>query len=100
MKKPVETTDITATPEAIRFSPKLIREQRRKTFIGGVFGVVASMVAIIDALDAIRTHRMVDVGPSHGHLMWPPSLVLLVTLPLLVGSVWVAWSNRRRRDAH
>ena len=89
-----KTTETAATPEAIRFSPKLIREKRRKTFIGGIVGIVASMVAIIDALDAIRTHRMVDMGPGRGHLMWPPSLVLVITVPLLVVIIWVTWSNR------
>ena len=99
MNEPEKNATAAAPEEAIRFSPKLIRERRRKTFTGGIVGVVASMVAIVDALDAIRTHRMVDVGgAAHGHLMWPPSLVLLITMPLLVGSIWVSWSSRGGRE--
>ena len=75
----------------VRYSPKFIREERRKRRSGGWLGVLASIVMIADAVDAIRTHRMVDWGPSHGHLMWPPYPVLAIGVLMLAGSIWVLW---------
>jgi hypothetical protein len=75
----------------VRFAPKFIREERRKQRVGGILGVLASIVTIADAIDAIRTHRMVNLGPSHGYLTWPPYPVLVIGLLLLVGSAWVLW---------
>jgi hypothetical protein len=86
--------DGSAAAPTARFSAAYLREQRRKTRIGGWIGIVASLATIGDALAAICAHRMVDLGPARGHLLWPPSLVLLVGLTLLIGSGWILMSHR------
>lgn len=73
----------------VRFSPRFAREERRRTRRGALFGVFASIVVLADATHAWFTHTMVDMGPSAGHLKWPPELVAAIALLLLAGSLWL-----------
>jgi H+/Cl- antiporter ClcA len=91
----MEPDDSSKTEPPIRFSPGYLREERRKTRIGGWVGMVASIGTIVDAIAAMRAHRMVDLGPSKGHLLWPPWLVLLVGVALFIGCVWVLRDTRK-----
>jgi hypothetical protein len=82
----------------VRYSPKFARSQRRSILVSGSLGVVASIVCLMDAFNAIRNHTLVDMGPASGHVHWPPSLVIAMGLFLLICSVWILLRSGARQE--
>jgi hypothetical protein len=82
----------------VRWSPTFAREQRRKGLFAGLLGLSMAIVSLADAFHAMRTGRMVDMGPYSGHVLFPPWLVALMGLFLLVGSGLVLWKSVVRRS--
>jgi hypothetical protein len=80
----------------VRFSPKVMRAERRRGFLSGLGVFLLSSVPFVDASIAIRLHQRVNLGTASNYFLVPPWVAILLGLFMaLVGCLVMYLSVRR-----
>jgi hypothetical protein len=80
----------------VRFSPKVMRAERRRGFLSGLGMFLLSSVPFVDASIAIRLHQRVNLGTaSNSFFVPPPVAILFGVFVALVGCLVMYLSVRR-----
>ena len=72
-----------------RYSPKFLRETRRRTRQCALFGILLAIVLLGAAIHAHLNQTLVDMGPRAGYEQFPPWLVGSMGVLLLAGCVYL-----------
>ena len=83
----------------VRYSPRLIREQRRNERRAGWFSIFLALVCFVIAFIAHRNHTWVEAGRMNQHQYVPPWLAALVGVGLLYFGVSTLWTNLKQERA-
>ena len=79
-----------------RQSPEFARRERRRALWAGLTGVGMGLVILGDAVDAMRTGRLIDFGRVGDTLILPGWAVALIALFLLFVSGSILWRFARK----
>jgi hypothetical protein len=80
----------------VRFSPNVIRAERRRGFLSGLGVFLLSAVPFVEASIAIRQHERVNLGTASNYFLVPPWVaILLGVFMALVGCLVMYLSVRR-----
>jgi hypothetical protein len=80
----------------VRFSPKVMRAERRRGFLSGLGVFLLSSVPFVDASIAIRLHQRVNLGTASNYFFVPPWVAILFGLFVaLIGCLVMCLSVRR-----
>ena len=82
----------------IRFSPKFLREERRKSLGAGLVGIVLASVCFVAAAIGWRTGAWVPWGRAYSSLVLPPWVVALMGIFILICSVWILLKAANRSN--
>lgn len=81
-------------PFVVRYSEKVLRQERRSRRTYGIFGVIASLCGLAISYAGYRSHTWVDVGPRGQTFMLPPWATTLISVAWLVGSIFLLFKAR------
>ncbi len=79
-----------------RKSPEFAQRERRRARGAGLLGVGMSLVILGDAVDAMRTGRLIDFGRIGSSIILPGWAVAVIGLFLLFISVSILWRFARK----
>jgi hypothetical protein len=82
----------------VRYSPKVLREQRAKALKLGIFGVVTGIAGFTYGAWAMLHHRQVDVGADlYRHVLVPAWVLMLLCVLWGACSIWAMLRNVQQR---
>jgi len=91
-----EKSTAPVAPYQVRFSPKVMRAERRRGFLAGLGVFLLSSVPFVEASIAIRLHQRVNLGTASNYFLVPPWVAILFGLFVaLLGCVVMYLSVRR-----
>jgi hypothetical protein len=81
----------------VRYSPKIIRAERRRGLLSGLGLTLLSCVPFIDAFIAVKRHEMVNLGSAANSFFVPPWAAVLFGLLLALAGCTVAFLSSKSR---
>ena len=79
-----------------RLSPEFAQRERRRARGAGLLGVGMGLVILGDAVDAMRTGRLIDFGRVGAPFILPGWAVAVIALFVLYISVSILWRFVRK----
>jgi hypothetical protein len=95
-----EKSTAPAASYQVRFSPRVMRAERRRGFLSGLGIFLLSSVPFVEASISIRLHQLVNLGTASNSFFVPPSVAILFGVFVAMVGCLVMYLSVRRGPIH